>query len=125
MPRPSPSHHRPVALLLALAAALTLARVGLPPPPRAPPSEALPPAAQDAGPLRVDPNRDPPQRLVALPGVGPRTAARIVEARARSPFRSPEDLRRVRGIGPRTLARLRPFLVFEGPINPEETAGPR
>lgn len=123
MPTPPPSHHRPVALLLALAAALTLARIGLPPPPRAPASEA--PIPQDAGPLRVDPNRDPPQRLVALPGVGPRMAARIVEARSRSPFRGPEDLRRVRGIGPRTLVRLRPFLVFEGPTNPVETAGPR
>jgi competence ComEA-like helix-hairpin-helix protein len=59
----------------------------------------------------VDPNTAGPEELMALPGIGPALAARIVEDRAaRGPFASASDLLRVRGIGPNTLARIRPHL---------------
>jgi len=49
--------------------------------------------------------------LVALPGIGPATAARIIEDRQnRGPYRSVDDLLRVKGIGPKKLARLRPLV---------------
>lgn len=49
--------------------------------------------------------------LAALPGVGPTTAARILEHRLqRGPFRAVDDLGDVPGIGPATLEQLRPHL---------------
>lgn len=48
------------------------------------------------------------EELDALPGVGPSTAAAIVEEREQGgPFSSPEDLMRVSGIGEKKFAKLR------------------
>ena len=69
------------------------------------------PAVSPDRPLAV--NTAPAESLVALPGVGPVLAARIVAERERGgPFRDAADLVRVRGIGPRTAARLAPLLRF-------------
>ncbi len=47
------------------------------------------------------------EELDALPGVGPSTAAAIVDDRERNgPFSSPEDLMRVSGIGEKKFAKL-------------------
>jgi competence protein ComEA len=57
----------------------------------------------------VDLNAASPADLERLPGVGPATAAAIVEYRdAHGPFRSVDDLEQVRGIGPAKLEALRP-----------------
>lgn len=62
--------------------------------------------------MRIDVNRAGTADLRALPGIGPRLAARIVASRkARGAFRRARDLLRVRGIGPRTLRRLRGLLL--------------
>ncbi|MHB1846210.1 MAG: ComEA family DNA-binding protein, partial [Deltaproteobacteria bacterium] len=53
--------------------------------------------------LPVDVNRASVEDLEALPGIGPRLAARLVAGR---PFRDPSDLARVSGIGARRLATL-------------------
>jgi competence protein ComEA len=59
----------------------------------------------------LDVNRAGGDELVALPGIGPALAERIVEyRRIQGPFRSPEDLLAVPGIGPATLERLRPLV---------------
>ena len=64
---------------------------------------------------RLDVNRATAEELESLPGIGPKTAARIVEDRAkRGRFRSARDLGRVKGIGPKTLERLLPK-VTAGP----------
>lgn len=56
---------------------------------------------------RVSINTASEQDLDALPGIGPATAARIVEDRqANGPFASIDDLQRISGIGPATIARL-------------------
>jgi len=80
--------------------------------PRRPPkARALP-----AGPL--DLNRATAAELAALPGIGPVTAARIVEyRRAMGPFPRAEALRGVPGIGPRRFERIAPHVTV--------SAGPR
>lgn len=63
----------------------------------------------------LDLNRSGREDLEALPGVGPKTASAILEARdAGGGFDSVEDLLRVRGVGPKTLERLRPLVGVGG-----------
>jgi len=65
-----------------------------------------PDAATNHGP--VDLNTATAEDLESLPGVGPATAAAIVDDRTRNgPFASVDDLERVPGIGPAKLAALR------------------
>jgi competence protein ComEA len=55
----------------------------------------------------VDLNRATAEELEALPGVGPSTAAAIIDDRERNgPFATVDDLDRVSGIGPAKLAAL-------------------
>lgn len=57
------------------------------------------------------------EELDALPGVGPVTARRILQARQASPggtFGSLEELRAIRGIKGKTFQRLKPYLKIEG-----------
>jgi competence protein ComEA len=49
--------------------------------------------------------------LMRLPRIGPKLSERIIEERAKGPFKSVDELRRVKGIGPKTLANLRPFIT--------------
>jgi competence protein ComEA len=62
----------------------------------------------------VDVNRASEAELRRLDGVGLKTAQAIIEERARRPFQSVDDLRRVRGIGAKTLERLRPYVTVRG-----------
>jgi competence protein ComEA len=60
----------------------------------------------------VDLNRGTSVELEALPGVGPATAAAIIDDRERNgPFASVDDLDRVPGIGPAKLAALRDLVT--------------
>ncbi len=75
------------------------------------PSDHLPPPT-----LIVDLNAAPAELLSALPGIGPKLAARVVEARREGAFASLDDFdRRVKGIGPATMARLAPHLRIDPP----------
>ena len=58
---------------------------------------------------RVNVNTASPSELEALPGVGPKMAARIVAGR---PFASMADLDKISGIGPSILKKLEPFVKF-------------
>ena len=59
-------------------------------------------------PSLVNINSATAEELDSLPGVGPSTAAAIVEDRdANGPFSSVEDLMRVSGIGEKKFAKLR------------------
>ena len=58
----------------------------------------------------IDINSADQLMLEKLPGIGPVTAARIIESR---PFRSLEDLKKVRGIGDKMFDSLLPFIRID------------
>ena len=62
----------------------------------------------------VNINQATAKQLTLLPGIGPALAQRIVAYRARRPFRSIRELRRVRGIGRRKFARIKPLVTTTG-----------
>ncbi|MEW6593940.1 MAG: helix-hairpin-helix domain-containing protein [Thermodesulfobacteriota bacterium] len=59
-------------------------------------------------------NRADREALIALDGVGPVLAGRIIEWRgAHGRFRNSDDLLAVRGIGPKKLAKILPQITFD------------
>ena len=65
-------------------------------------------------PLRL--NSASAQALEGVPGIGPRTASKIVESRRESGcFPRLSALTRVRGIGPMTVAKIAPYLEVRDP----------
>lgn len=61
-----------------------------------------------AGPTVLDLNSATAAELEELPGIGPVTAAAIVEWRdSKGPFTAVEELQEIEGIGPKTFAKLR------------------
>lgn len=76
-------------------------------------------AGAGAAPTVVDVDTADSLALVALPGVGPALARRIVQDRqARGPFGGTEALDLVPGVGPRLLAGLAGRVTFSGPRRP-------
>lgn len=68
---------------------------------------------EPTAPIIVAVNRATFEELQSLPGIGPRKAQALLDARARRPFKRPSDLRRVKGFGAKTVQRLAPSLVFD------------
>lgn len=51
--------------------------------------------------------------LVAIPGIGPKTAEKILDYRAQvGQFKTVEDLLDIKGIGVKTLEKIRPFVTL-------------
>jgi len=49
--------------------------------------------------------------LVTLPGIGPKTAEKIMQYRQENgKFKDPEDLKKVRGIGEKNFEKIRPLI---------------
>lgn len=87
---------------------------------------ALAEAKRPLGPgERVDLNKAGVTELMRLPGVGEKRAQAIVAARAKRPFRKPEDVLVVKGIGPRWLAKVRGNVVVGTPAAPAPVAPAR
>ncbi len=64
----------------------------------------------------IDLNAATIKELEELPGVGPVTAQRIIEARQKSGrFRRVEDLLAIRGISAKRLEALRPYVTISPP----------
>ena len=101
---------------IALAGAFWLLLLALPvSPQRLRPQLPMPPArgaARLLWGLPLDLNREAPEALEALAGIGPMRARAITASR---PFCQVSELDRVAGIGPRTLLRLRGQVAVPDP----------
>src|SRR5262245_45841825 len=64
-------------------------------------------AVESAPDGRVNLNTASSAELATLPGIGPSKAQAIVEHRAKEPFSSPDDLRKVKGIGSKLYDSIR------------------
>jgi len=56
---------------------------------------------------KVNLNTASSAELATLPGIGPSKAQAILEHRAKEPFSSPDDLRKVKGIGDKLYDSIR------------------
>lgn len=79
-------------------------------------STGLATAAGKAAPTgKVNINTATVEQLTALPGVGAKLAARIVEYRQKTGgFKSVNELMNVQGVGEKNLAKIQAFLTLEG-----------
>lgn len=71
----------------------------------------LPTTTPEPGSIAV--NSASQEELMQLPGIGAHLAGQIIEARERSPFFYPEDLKAVPGIGDRRLEQIRPYIRID------------
>ena len=63
---------------------------------------------------RVNLNTASKETLMALPGIGPATAERIILERSDGgPFRAVDELSRVRGLGRKRIEQLRPLVTVD------------
>jgi len=75
---------------------------------------ASPAATASKSPVNI--NSATAAELEALPGIGARTAARIIEYRQKNgPFKKVEELMNVRGVGEKNFLKLKPQLTL-GPV---------
>ena len=87
--------------------------------PDAPPSAAS--KAPKGGALNV--NTASAAELEELPGIGPATAARIVEYRQKNGnFKKVEDLMNIRGIGEKSFLKLKPLITVT-PVKADRGTG--
>ena len=68
-------------------------------------------AGKPAPTAKVNINTATVEQLTTLPGVGPKLAARVIEYRQKTPFRSTQELMNVKGIGEKNFAKLQAHLT--------------
>ncbi|GEM_PF-1804812 len=75
---------------------------------------------------KVNINTATPDQLVKLPGIGKVLAQRIVEYRAKTPFKTIEEMKNVKGIGDKEFAKIKDLITVGGPgeeIKPAKETG--
>lgn len=79
-------------------------------------------AAKPAPAGKINLNTATADQLTAVPGIGDKLAARIVEHRQKNgSFKSVQELMNVRGVGEKSLGKLEPFLST-GSADPKPAA---
>jgi len=58
----------------------------------------------------IDINKASRVQLMKLPGVGEKTAEKIIEHRNSNPFSKPEDIMNVKGIGPKKFEKMKDMI---------------
>jgi competence protein ComEA len=102
-------HCLPVAILVSLCAAAAQ-------PARAQTSSSSHAAAKPAASAIVNLNTASAADLEGLPGIGAKTAARIIEYRQKNgPFKKAEELMNVRGVGEKNFLKLKPQITVGAP----------
>jgi len=67
--------------------------------------------APPSGPVNI--NTASRSRLMDLPGIGEKTAEKIIERRQIAPFRRPEEIMEVKGIGEKKFEKMRKYVVVQ------------
>src|SRR5262245_45257856 len=87
---------------------------------------SAPAAAKPAAATVVNLNAATAAELEGLPGIGAKTAARIVEYRQKNgPFKKVEDVMNVRGVGEKNFLKLKPQLSVAAVKSEHEQQPPR
>jgi competence protein ComEA len=72
----------------------------------------------------VNVNTATSEQLQEVPGIGPATAEKILQARkSYGAFKSVDDLQAIKGIGPKRLEKMRKYLTVGKPLTPQKSAG--
>jgi competence protein ComEA len=104
-------HALPVAVFVSLCAISARPAAATPQTPASPRAAAKPSTTG-----LVNLNTASASDLEALPGIGARTAARIVEYRQKNgPFKKVEELMNVRGVGEKNFLKLKPQITVSAP----------
>ena len=64
---------------------------------------------------KVNLNQASASQLELLPGIGPATAQKILDYRAKKTFESSIQIMRIKGVGRATYNKLKPYLTVSGP----------
>ncbi len=62
---------------------------------------------------KININKADAKTLQALPGIGEKTAQKIIEQRKKKPFMNKEELLKVKGIGEKTLEKIKDLITFK------------
>lgn len=62
---------------------------------------------------QIDINQADESQLIQVPGIGPKTAQKIIKYRESNTFRSIEDLKKIEGIGDKKFEQLKDFIICQ------------